>query len=233
MGRELLQARQREEERERLVAEIAALRKEQEQELPLLRRAKEEAWQAALDAHKTFKKLEANARGKESAYSVVSSRLAHWISRDENALRNSANPAIDEFIRQCRKAIDAARGSFSNIAVPTGDRGLESGRPIVEQKSNADTIERDVKILEAATTEAEELKLLAISDGEVEVRLRKLSETLPADAKQHALILDAPHEYALVIKERSELVKLSQPVKDIKRGIRESLGIGSVRPLRR
>jgi hypothetical protein len=232
-GKELLLQRQRQEERERLAAEIAALREEQERELPPLKQAKEEAWQAALAAHKNYKELEAKARGTESAYYAVSSRVAHWITRRENALRNSANPAIDEFIRHCRKAIDAARGSFSSVALPTGDRAFESGRPIVEYRSNADTIERDVRTLEVAINGAEALKLLALTDDEVATRLQQLSETLPADAKQQAWILDDLQELPLMIRERSELVHLSQPGADVKRGLRQSLGIGSFRPLRR
>jgi hypothetical protein len=232
-GKELLLQRQRQEERERLVKELVSLREEAARELPPLKKAEAEARLAAERARETLKELEATWRGKHSVHAGVAARLQAWIARRENALRNSANPAIDEFIRQCRKAIDAARGSFSSVAIPTGDRAFESGRPIVEQKSNADTIERDVKILEAAIKEAEELKQRAISDDEVEMRLQKLSETLPADAKQQALILDDPREYHLVISERSELLRQSQPIKDIKRGIRESLGIGSFRPLRR
>jgi hypothetical protein len=209
------------------------LRAESEQELPPLKRAQEQAWQAVLAAHKALEELKAEARGKESQYSAVASRLTHWIARRENALRNSANPVIEEFIRHCRKAVADARGSFSSVVIPTSDRHFESGKPIVEYRSNADTIARDVKILEAAITEAEKLKLLALTDDEVATELRKLAETLPAETQQEAMALESLRELPLMIRERSELLHLSEPGGTVRRGLRQTLGIGSLRPLRR
>lgn len=233
-GKELLLQRQREEERLRLVAEIQTLREEQARALPSLKKAQEEAQQAVLEAHQALEKLKAEARGKESAYSAVAARLTHWISRNENALRRSASPLIEEFIQQCRRAAKTARDSFAATTVPTGERGFESGRPIVRYQSNADTIQRDVQKLAVAITAAEELKLRALTDDEVATRLRELSETVPAQA-QEVLIVDDPYsvEDALRLREQSELMKMSQPIKDIKRSIRASLGISGVRPLRR
>src|SRR5215510_11506857 len=80
MGRELIEARQREQERARLVAEIAALREEEAREVPLLKKARDEAWQAVLAASKELERLKSEARGKESTCGAVSARLAHWIS---------------------------------------------------------------------------------------------------------------------------------------------------------
>ena len=90
-------------------------------------------------------------------------------------------------------------------------------------------------MIEVAIKEAEKLRLLAITDDEVATKLRELAETLPREAKQQALILlnDNGLGYDLVISERSEMVRQSEPWKNTKHGIRESLGIGSFRERRR
>jgi hypothetical protein len=129
-------------------------------------------------------------------------------------------------------AIDAALGSFSAVTIPTGQTLIETGRPIVEQKNNAADIERTVQTIEYAVKEAEKLKLLALTDEEVATRLHKLGEALPAQVKQEVLILDDPREYGLVISERSEMVRQSEPWRSTKRRIHESLGLGSFRPRR-
>ena len=232
-GRELIAARQRQDERVRLAKEIAALREEEARELPPLKHAQEQAWRAVLEAHKNYKDLEAKARGQESAYAATAARLAHWISRNEGALRRSASPMIDEFITRCRRAMAEVRNTFQSLTLPPDMRGLESGKPIMQTTSNAADIELAVAALEAAIQEAESLQLLALSDDEVATRLQQLAATLPANTEPYVLAPDHPHELSLMIREQSELLHLSEPGATVRRGLRQTLGLGALRPLRR
>jgi hypothetical protein len=232
-GREMLAQQQREEERKVLVAEIEALREESERVLPRLKQDVEEARQAALAARKALEKAEADFRGKNGVCAGVAARLQAGIARRLSALRESASPAIDEFLTQCRRVLNLTLNSFAVVTVPTGGVSVETGRAIVEQKNNAGDIERARQPIEVAIKEAEKLKVKALTDAQVAERLQTLAEMLPVAAKQQVLTVLDEREYGMVISERSEMVRLSQPWKDIKRGIRESRGLGSFHERRR
>jgi hypothetical protein len=215
------------------VAEIAALREEEARELPPLKAAEKQAERAVFEAREALKRAEADWRGKHSVRSGVAARLAGRISRCEAKLRQTASSAIGQFVSCCRASIEEALGSFSAVAMPTGRRSIETGRPEYRHENNAADIERTVRALEGVIEKAERLKMEAISDSAVEEQVQALAAALPAQARQQVLILDESREYALVISEWSAMVRQSQPWKDTKRAIRESLGIGSFRPRRR
>jgi hypothetical protein len=230
-GREMLAEQQRQEARKRLVDEIGALREEADQVLPRLKGEVEEAKQKVLSARKVLERAEADFRGKNGVCAGVDARLQAGIARRLSALRESASPAIDEFVTQCRRAITKARNSFVVRQVSLGTHSAETGRPIYRTETNAEEIAAKVKTYEAAIKEAENLKLAALSDSEVEERLQALASTLPAEVRPQPLV-DVDGGYHLTIAERSEALRQGQPWRDTKSAIHRGLGLGSFRQRR-
>lgn len=163
--------------REAIAAELRKLRTEHEAAHGLA----EKAVDAARDAHaKARGKAEAAERDLSSANrtkSLGSFRFNHSRAVLEKQLRESADPAIAEFLNEIADRMTEVSGSLQSMSVPLTDAA--SWETEVSCVSNAPSVRRALERLrEVRRFVVDELPLRA--DCEVAEELEKLRASIPA-----------------------------------------------------
>ena len=122
----------------------------------------------------------ARAEQRAAARAVRDCRWAaeNRIARNENLLRASADPRIDEFQRELRATLERERR--------TGPDYIDQMHPItryMSRRTNLKSFSARLEALQAAYSQAEELKLLTGADIEAEIsKIRsKIPELGPID----------------------------------------------------
>ena len=173
MEKEAVQAR--EDERAQHAAAIANLRNRQQKELPPLAKSEKAADERVDEAREALRAAERAAAVATQEKRSHSNTLEGQINRHEIALRETADPAIDEF----RQEMEALYDSDRHIpATDEEETQYLHGNPVqVVVSTNRAARRERLRAIRDARPKAEELKLEAGVD--VAARLQEISDSIP------------------------------------------------------
>ncbi len=164
------------EERKAQVAELAQVHASAETELPAARDAEVKAQAKTLRAWEAYQTALAASQQAGSANAGANLAASTAIERLQASLIKTADPAIDEFLRELayRNEIAMGRG-----AAPRAATGQWITHPLASNPNDHEVNEARHKAVVAARQEAEGLKLEALTADEARERLQKLVNGLP------------------------------------------------------
>lgn len=175
----------------KLTAEVAAEKlKRRKETAKILATSEKREMDATAAARETLANIKATrmklgdqyneAAQQEREASVALANLTHQFDRQRSIagaeLRATADPAIDEFVREMDRLFEATRG---NIARHEGRIPLGFGRSRVTVESNIASVRERCEAITAARRAAEAIKLEAVED--VPARLAELRAAIPGN----------------------------------------------------
>ena len=164
-------------ERQALAAEIESITEQLKSDLPGLLKTEKLAKAAVERARKA---LEAACEKRDAASKARSNAIVRADCRRDQLrarLRDSADPAIDEFIRKLRDAWDATRRRSPLVEEKGAGKFRRDGREVMTVSSTQPSLCDRMRAIQAAIREAEGLKLQAV--GDVGEALAEIEKSIP------------------------------------------------------
>ena len=165
-------------ERQGHVAEIERIRAEQAEARPPLAKAIAASVRERAKAQAALAKTEAAEVAARGAIHNAAHRTGHAIHMHEIALRQTADPAIDDFIREMRDLGQEARKMRATTREGIAGYSPMSNRPVMRTThSSYPSILARMEAVRAAIESAESLKVVAVSD--VPAAIEEIRQSIP------------------------------------------------------
>ncbi len=178
-GQELVKKRQGEirESRLQAISKIETTRADQEKQMPKFNQAASDAWSKVLKARKSLEKAEANWAESQREKRAIAHGFETTIHQAETFLRNSADPAIDLFIRELRDLQEQIMArDVTNIELP-GKRNPVSLAREKDFHGNVEVVRKALAAIREGIRSAENLKSQDIED--LDAALNTIRQTIP------------------------------------------------------